>query len=258
MHLLSPWRRAPSFTAADGLPILLYHKVGDYRSGAAVKAHYVTPALFRAHLSFLAAAGYRTIGVRDILRYLRGERIAVERPIAITFDDGYECVYSRAWPVLREFGFGAIVFVAAGHVGGVNDWEPRLRAPEPMLTADHIAELARAGIEIGSHGMSHRPLTRLASARLREELVASKRILEDMLEREVCALSYPCGDHDGRVRALAAEAGYLAACATERGVNRPGGDFFSLRRLNIRRYNYLPLFRRKLRRAYGLPAPRAE
>jgi len=234
----------------------MYHKVGAYQPGAAIKAHYVPPALFRSHLSFLAAAGYRAVGVSDITRYLAGERLAVERPIAITFDDGYDCVYTQAFPALQEFGFRAIVFVLAGHIGGVNDWEAqRAMVAEPMLTSEHMAEMACAGVEFGSHGIQHRRMTRLEPAQLRDDLLTSKRILEDLTGRPVTAVAYPHGDHNDRVRTLAAETGYAAGCTVERGVNRPGADPFALKRINIRRYNYLPLFRLKLRRAYGTPGP---
>ena len=258
MNLFAPWRRALPFTAADGLPILLYHKVAHYRPGAPAKSHYISPALFRAHMSFLARGAYRTVGVGDIVRYLRGEGVGVERPIAITFDDGYDCVYANAFPVLQEFGFRAIILVLAGYVGGVNDWEPqRTTVVEPMLQAEHIAEMARGGMEFGSHGMRHHHLTKLADDDLRAEMTDSKKMLEDLSGREVRCIAYPYGDHNERVRAAAAEAGYVAGCTTARGVNRPGDQVLALKRINVRRHNYLPLFARKLRRAYGMAGPRA-
>jgi peptidoglycan/xylan/chitin deacetylase (PgdA/CDA1 family) len=255
VDLISPWRRGFAFTAADGLPVLLYHKVGRYPAGAPVKSHYVSPALFRAQMLFLHRAGYRAVGSAQVMRYAQGETLAVERPLAITFDDGYDCVYQHALPVLAEFGFTAIVFMLAASVGSVNDWEANLVTPEPMLTAEHLAELSRAGIEIGSHGMTHQHLARLAPAELRAALDGSKEKLEHLVGREVTALAYPYGEHSPGVRAAAAAAGYRSGFAAERGVVRAGCDPFSLRRINIRRYSFLPLFARKLRLAYLIPPP---
>lgn len=258
MDLISSFRRSRRFTAADGLPVFLYHKVGSYPLGAAIKAQYVAPALFRAHLAFLQRSGYRTVSWSEVLRYARGETLSVERPMAITFDDGYECVYRNAFPLLQSFGFEATVFVLAGSIGGVNDWEPqRGMAAEPMLGAEHVCEMSRGGIEIGSHTMGHQRLTRLSAAELRSTLRDSKHLLEDLTGREVSAVAYPYGDHDEPVRRAAAEAGYRVGCVTERGVNRAGADPFALRRINIRRYAYIPLFARKLRLAYLMPGPRS-
>jgi peptidoglycan/xylan/chitin deacetylase (PgdA/CDA1 family) len=258
VNILLPFRGGLPFTAPDGLPILLYHKVGSYPAGAAIKAQYVSAALFRAHMAFLHRQGYHTVALADVLRYLRGETLGVKRPVVITFDDGYECVYHNALPVLRRLGFGATIFVVVGSVGGVNDWEAqRTLALEPMLTPQHIVEMAGAGIEIGSHCMAHQRLTRLPPAELRATLGDSKKWLEDLTGRQVSAVAYPFGDHNEAVRAAAAEAGYLLGCSTERGVNRVGTDPFALKRVNIRRYAFVPLFARKLRLAYLLSGPRA-
>lgn len=258
MDLTSLWSGGLSFTAADGLPVLLYHKIGAYRQGAAMKAQYVSPALFRAQMSLLCRSGYRSVGLDDVLRYLQGGPLDVQPPIAVTFDDGYDCLYRHAFPALQEFGFTALVFVVAGRIGGTNDWEmPRAKAPEPMLTRGHLDEMAHAGLEIGSHGVTHPAMTQLTDRALRREFADSKRILEDVTGREVRALAYPFGDYDPRVRDAAAEAGYVIGFTTKRGVNRVGTDPLTLRRVNIRRYTYAPLFARKLRRAYSMTGRRA-
>lgn len=223
-----------------------------------MKAQYVSLALFRAQMAFLHRHGYRTVPLADVLRYLGGETLNVERPVVITFDDGYDCVYHNAFPVLQRLGFGATIFVLVGSVGGVNDWEAqRTLAVEPMLSAEHIVEMASAGVEIGSHCMAHQRLTRLPPAELRATLGDSKQWLEDLMGREVSAVAYPFGDHNQAVRAAAAEAGYVLGCSTERGVNRAGADPFALKRVNIRRYTFVPLFARKLRLAYLASGPRA-
>lgn len=255
VDLTSLWGRGLPFTAADGLPVFLYHKVGDYPPGAPVKSQYVAPGLFRTHLSFLWRNDYRAVSGDDVVRFVQGEGLPVERPLAITFDDGYDCLYNEAFPALQEFGFPAIIFVVAGRMGGVNDWEPqRTVIFEPMLTTSHVVEMARAGIEIGSHAMAHEHLPRLSDAELRATLRDSKRTLEDLTGRAVTAVSYPFGEHDERVRAAAAAAGYTSGYSTQRGVNHAGADPFLLKRVNVRRYAYLPFFSRKLRLAYLMSA----
>jgi peptidoglycan/xylan/chitin deacetylase (PgdA/CDA1 family) len=175
---------------------------------------------------------------------------------AITFDDGYASVHEYALPALREAAATATVFVVAGSVDGWNEWDQAEGdVPEPILSQAQIAELRAAGVEIGSHGMTHAHLTRLPDARAWTEIADSKSSLEDMMQAPVDFFAYPYGEGDDRIRDMVARAGYRAACSTVGRACMPGDDPFSLPRVNIRRYNYLPMFARKLKRACRAASP---
>jgi peptidoglycan/xylan/chitin deacetylase (PgdA/CDA1 family) len=229
------------------IPILLYHKLGRPPSGARVPGHYVSPGLFRRQLCHLKQTGHETV---SLSRLARKDARLPARPLAITFDDGYQCVYEDAFPQLQELGFSATVFMVAGAIGGSNIWEQSVGdVAEPMLSLSQVREMAGAGVEFGSHTVSHPHLTDLPIAEAAREVHDSRRLLEDTTGAPCLSFAYPYGDWNVEVRELVAQAGYVAACTTRRAAARPGDDPLALPRINIRRYNVLPRFRYKLWRA---------
>jgi len=229
------------------VPILLYHKIGDPPPRARVPGQYVSAKLFRKHLAYLAGQGYAGVSLTHLTKPERG---LPPKPIVITFDDGYHCLYREALPLLREHGFTATVFVVVEGIAGVNFWETTVGdVEEPMLTAEQIREMQAAGIEFGSHTLTHPHLSALSVEEAAREIADSKRRLEELLGRDCSAFAYPYGDWSPALRALVAEAGYRVACTTRRAAARAGDDRLALPRINIRRYNVLPRFRYKLWRA---------
>jgi len=229
------------------IPILLYHKIGDPPRGARGPGHYVSPGLFRRHLSYLRRCGYQCVSLLDMTR---APSALPARPVVITFDDGYRCLHEHALSALVEHGFTATIFVVAGGVGRANYWEVTAgEVEEPMLGWEEIGEMQRAGLAFGSHTLNHPHLTALPTAEAKREITDSKKLLEDTLGEPCRSFAYPYGDWNRAVRELVAEAGYEAACTTVRAAARPGDDPLALPRLNIRRYNVTPRFAHKLWRA---------
>jgi peptidoglycan/xylan/chitin deacetylase (PgdA/CDA1 family) len=229
------------------IPILLYHKIGRPPSGARVAGHYVSPRLFRRHLDYLVGHGYASIPLLEIARR-QGPLPA--RPVVITFDDGYRCLYEQALPALVERGLTATVFLVAGAVGGTNSWEQAAGdVAEPMLSWAQIAEMRREGLGFGSHTLSHVHLTQAEEGEAVREIAESRSRLEEALGEACLSFAYPYGEWNARVRELVQGAGYEVACTTVRSAARRGDDPLALPRINIRRYNVLPRFRYKLWRA---------
>jgi len=229
------------------VPILLYHKIGDPPPGARVPGQYVSPHLFSKHLAYLARKGYQAVSLLDLAAR---ERVLPPRPFVVTFDDGYWCLHEKALPVLAEHGFTATVFLAVAQIGSVNAWETEIGdVEEPMLGLAQIREMQAAGIEFGSHTLTHPHLTQLPPERAATEIVQSRLRLEEMLGVPCASFAYPYGEWNGHLRDLVADSGYLAACTTRRGAARADDDPLALPRINIRRYNVLPRFRYKLWRA---------
>jgi peptidoglycan/xylan/chitin deacetylase (PgdA/CDA1 family) len=124
----------------------------------------------------------------------------------ITFDDGYEDNYTVGYPLLRQEGLTATIFVATDYVGGWSDFNQHLR--RRMLSWEQLTELTEAGFEMGSHTCSHRGLDTLSPQEIRRELADSKKCLEDHLGREVMSVAYPFGAWNERIVGLAREVGY--------------------------------------------------
>lgn len=125
-----------------------------------------------------------------------------------------------------------------------NTWVGRLPADERRLSRpmswDQVREMSRAGIEFGSHSVSHPILANLDDASLTRELVDSKVVIERETGKPVQVLAYPVGQdfaYDGRVVQTAQAAGYRLAVSYISGVNRLRAlDHYGLRRLHVERY----------------------
>jgi peptidoglycan/xylan/chitin deacetylase (PgdA/CDA1 family) len=193
---------------ARGMPlVLMYHSVEPYQADPYLVT--VSPPRFGQQMRWLARRGLRGVSIRDLLA---ARAAGAGKGLAgLTFDDGYADFTRHALPVLRRYGFGATVFVIAGRLGGGNDWDPE-GPRKRLMDAREVRDLARSGIEIGSHGLRH---VRLPAARdvLAEEVGGSRRILEDVTGEPVGGFCYPYGDLDADAVARVRETGYDYGCA---------------------------------------------
>jgi peptidoglycan/xylan/chitin deacetylase (PgdA/CDA1 family) len=216
------------------LTILMYHKVDELHRGVRHPGNYVPPTEFTHQLDALLAWGYRTVTFGDWLDFRegRGRSDMPEKPLIVTFDDGYTCFDEHAWPALRARGMGATVFLVAGQIGGTNAWESD-EITLPLLDATRILALQSEGVQFGSHSVTHRPLARIPVDDAREELVQSREILGNLLGREVDVFAYPFSNQSDTVRKLAAEAGYRSAVRGKGRMNSRSTDPFGLRRIKV-------------------------
>jgi peptidoglycan/xylan/chitin deacetylase (PgdA/CDA1 family) len=175
------------------------------------------PSTFESQLEILAQGGYRSGSRADLDRLAAGQR-PDSRLAFLTFDDGFRDTVITALPRMRERGFTGIAFVLADHLreGAPLDWpevagEAR-RRPRLMRSIDWpmAEQLLEAGWDIGSHGISHARMTELTDEALAQELLDSRRRLEERLG-SCDLLAYPFGDWDERVARAAATAGYSFA-----------------------------------------------
>lgn len=223
--------------------VLLYHRIGLPRPSSLVAGQYVAPQLFQSQLDYLASRGWRCVPLREITEPADGNRFA------ITFDDAYLSVYEHAYPVMKERGVTAAVFVVADEIGGINEWDrKRGDTLEPMMTAQQLTQMALDGFEIGAHTLTHPHLTDLADDELEREVVESKTRLEHLLGVEVTSFSYPYGDCDDRVIRACRRAGYERAVTTELATVA-GHSNLQIPRVNVRWNAVGALLMRKIARA---------
>jgi peptidoglycan/xylan/chitin deacetylase (PgdA/CDA1 family) len=223
------------------VPVLAYHKVAEIPAGARFECNYVRPATFVGQLRWLRAAGYQSITFGQYLSHRQDGVPLPQRPILITFDDGYRSNLEIAAPILRRFGFTATVFVVTGLIGGTNVWDPD-EIQEPLLSADEIRQLAALGFDIQSHTHTHARLTTLTPAEALDELRRSRMALADVLGRPASVIAYPWGDHSETTCALAAQAGYDAGVIVRRRTNFARTPMYALRRIGVNNATRLPRF----------------
>jgi peptidoglycan/xylan/chitin deacetylase (PgdA/CDA1 family) len=212
------------------LPVLLYHHIGPSREGL-YPTLTISPSTFQAQLRWLADRGYVGIRPADWLRWRRDGKALPTRPVLLTFDDGYADLAEHAFPVLREFRFGAAVFIVTARIGGKNTWDAGRGGlgTAPLMTKDQIRTWAARGIEFGSHSRTHADLTTLTHSQLQEEVSGSQEDLAEVLGTRPTAFAYPYGSHSEAVRQTARKAFDLAFTVTE-GMNDSGTDLYRLKR----------------------------
>lgn len=195
------------------VPILMYHSVSPFATPA-FHRFALHPAMFRAHLAYLAEQGYRTLTMSELCNLRSGEaRESPARTVVLTFDDGFADFYSDVFPVLLRHGFSATLYIVTGCVGETSRWlSAECEADRPMLNWTQLAEIRAAGIDCAAHSHTHPQLDLLTSDQAREELATSRRILEERLQSPVDSFAYPYGFYNRRVRELAQEVGYRTAC----------------------------------------------
>lgn len=221
----SPSPTPPQPREVATVPILMYHHVNDLPPS--VRDSYlreltVSSTQFRQQLAFLAARGARTVGLAELLDYLNGGPPLPERPVILTFDDGYEDNYRVAYPLLRQAGLTGTFFVVANLVGKPG-----------YMTWDQLREMQANGMVIESHSLDHVDLRRQPPAELRRQLTESRRILEEQLGRPVRFLNYPAGQYTPEVIAAARAAGYLAAVTVNYHLIQRRDALFELNRVRV-------------------------
>ncbi len=186
--------------------ILCYHKV-DKRLELGVTR--ISPRRFARQIERLAADGWRTLTLDEIVSCARGERAPALNEIAITFDDGYRALREHAFPVLEAHGFAATCFVITGYAGRLNRWDVAYGGRRfAHLAWRDMRRWQSRGITFASHTVTHPRLTWMSEAGVAEELGRSREDLRHALEVEPRAVSYPFGACGAREYILAADSGY--------------------------------------------------
>jgi peptidoglycan/xylan/chitin deacetylase (PgdA/CDA1 family) len=211
-----------------GVPVFAYHKIAPPPPETRDPFLFVAPRRFREELAALQAAGCLCASLTEI----PAVQDNTARKVVITFDDGCSDVLENALEPLTRHGFRAIQFLVAGRLGGRNEWDiAKGDTPAALMDEAQIRDWRAAGHEIGSHSMTHRNLRRLSPAEAREEIVASKKLLEDRFGTAIEHFSYPYGGWTEAARDLVQEAGYRTACTMAFGVNTASTPRFELRRI---------------------------
>lgn len=219
-------------TSCRRLPVLLYHHVGPRRPGTNPSLT-VSPRLFASHIHWLATHGYIGITPSAWHAWRVGVASLPTKPVLLTFDDGYADLVDHAFPVLRERGFSASVFIVTKQIGKTNLWdEQRGWGRHEIITADAMRRWHSQGIEFGSHSRTHQDLTRLSACELEDEVTGSAQDLETILGKRVTAFAYPYGLYDRTVEKTVGDV-FELAFTVRQGVNGLRTPRCKLRRTNV-------------------------
>ncbi len=225
---LRPAEFAPVADAAY-VPFVTYH---DVVAGEKDVWFDVEAAEFEAQLDQIAAAGATPISLRQWWNYAtRGDSLP-PKPIVLTFDDGYESIYTEIWPRLAKRGWPAVYCIVTGTVG-------RQVNVKPKVTWDQLREMAASGLcDFVSHSVNHPILTNVSMDEVRRELAESKATLERELKAPMQFFSYPEGKYNQRIIAAVEDAGYVAALAYTPGASSVAKTPFEVMRYTDTQLDY--------------------
>ncbi len=213
--------------AARQADILMYHSISVGEAPICI-----SPKIFRDQMAILADCGRYAISLREYAAWLRSEQHLRDGFVVLTFDDGYEDFAVEAYDELAARRWKCTVFVPAGKIGSVNNWERSGRRRLQLMNARTIAQLARAGVEFGAHGMTHCDLTALPAAAARDEIARARHVLEDTTGGSVTSFAPPYGHSDRHLRREISNY-YLCSVGTELGRAGPDADIFDLPRIEM-------------------------
>lgn len=222
----------------DRIPILLYHRLiamADVEAGRVPDTEMIWVSYdtrFAEQMDYLKCNGYTTIDLDDYLEIRSGRMPLPDKPVLITFDDGYLSNYKLAYPVLKRNGQKAVIFVPPEPDEYTHNI---VKGVDGFLNPEQMRELVANGVAIESHTLTHCVLNELDNASAMYELTESKRRLEEITGRPVGHIAIPRAGYSRRIRRLVKEAGYLTACCNNKGSATGLSDLLALPRIVIER-----------------------
>jgi peptidoglycan/xylan/chitin deacetylase (PgdA/CDA1 family) len=208
------------------VPILMYHVLGTAPAGSPYPDLFLAPTDFRAQMAYLKSHGFRAVTLRQVWdNWHRRRGTLPAKPVVITFDDGENAQLRVAEPILRAYGWPAVLNLVVDHY----------RHQPAAIGRRAVERLISEGWEIDSHTVSHVKLTTLSNAQLTAEVARSRKDLQADFHVAADFFCYPAGFYDPRVIAAVRRAGYVAATTTKPGLAARTSPSFELPRVRIDR-----------------------
>lgn len=200
------------------VPILNYHKVDVLNHALSVSSQE-----FEEQMEYLYKNQYKTITPDQLLSYLKYGKELPDKPIMITFDDGYLDNYTNAYPIMKKYGFTATIFIVTNLVGH----DPR------FMTWDQVREMQENGTVFGSHTVNHKSLTSLTKEQIITEITESRDEMTSQLGKRPKYFAYPTGTYNPDIEDMVRSAGYKAAFTINYGQVGADSDLYALERIPI-------------------------
>jgi peptidoglycan/xylan/chitin deacetylase (PgdA/CDA1 family) len=213
------------------IPVLNYHSIGITKGNTLV----LDPKKLTQQMDFLAEQGYSPLTLSDFILLLEKKKSAPAKPVLLTFDDGYIDNYEQAMPILKRHGFPATIFISPGTIG-----------QEGKLNWKQIKEMHEAGWDIQPHGMTHPHLPELTAAEQKEEIMQSRRQIEQQLGTKADIFCYPYGEFNKQTLTILKEEGFRYAFTIRQGRTTSSQDPFHLKRIYVNSEDSLLQWSKKL------------
>ena len=184
----------------------------------------VTPDRFATHLLALSSTGYTTISLYDLLAHLTQGTPLPQKPVILSFDDGYRDNYENAFPLLQEFGMTATFFVVTDYIN---------EGHSAYLTWEMAREMQAAGMHIESHARTHVDLRNRKDSFLIWQALGSVETIESELGMRPRFITYPSGHYDANTIRIFKDIDFWAGLTTIQGATHSTDDLFQLKRVRV-------------------------
>lgn len=214
------------------LPILCYHNVGEAPREAPFKLLYVSAEKFERQLWALRRLGLQGVSMSEGIARLR---TATSRGcVALTFDDGYADTLTMAAPILKQYGVKATCYIVSGALGAYNHWDAdHVRETKPLMSREQLDQWLAAGMEVGSHSLSHPRLHQVPQDVAQHEIAESRAVLRNLLGVPIAHFAYPFGAFTADIVECVRRAGYSSAVTVLPGIARASDDGLRLPRILV-------------------------
>lgn len=210
-------------SATFRLPILMYHYVEYVQDkNDTIRASLnIQPHIFEEQIKTLKDNGYTFLHMSEVGEIIKSKQKLPQKPIVLTFDDGYRDFYTDVLPIITKHKVKAVIYVVPGFLDKPN-----------FLFISQLMEIAKNNlVEIGAHTMHHTYLKGSTLERATYETSQSKIELEKLLNRKVISFAYPYGAFDGQAIEEVKKAGFTTAVSTLPGIEVTGNNTYFLFRL---------------------------
>lgn len=214
------------------IPVIMYHSI-DYEAGNELR---IPKETFREQMKYLKDNGYTTLTFDELYSFMTNNKPVPEKSVVLTFDDGYKDNYDNAYPILKEYGFNATIFVITNCID----------KDKAFLTSKQLNEMEKNGIDIESHTLNHDKLDRLSYDKQVETLKGSKDYLEKLLNKKIKYIGYPYGEYNNNTIKSAKDTGYNMAFTTESGWANKQQGIYTLHRVYISANHSIKEFERRI------------
>ena len=207
----SPWPNISDRARLARVPVIMYHDVLPQKEVSWDN----TPQEIVEHFELIKTQGLTPISLQQLVTHLQTGLPLPEKPIVLTFDDGYGGHYEYVYDLIEKYNYPAVFSIYTDGVGkdAIPNADRRPRAPRTHVSWEQLQEMKMNPlVEIVSHSVTH-PLDmrKQTDEQLKRELGESKQVLESKLGIPMDYFTYPVGKNDDRIRRLVREAGYKAA-----------------------------------------------
>lgn len=204
------------------VPVLMYHVIANPPPSAQLPELFVDPKTFDQQMQWLRSHGFAGVSLNQVYdAWFKGGELP-EKPIVVSFDDGYRGQYVYARPELRRLGWPGVLSLIVRTV----------EEPNGELSPQMVQSLINDGWELDSHTIHHLDVSQLSGSQLQQEVGESRRILQQRFHQPVNFFCYPSGRFDAQAIQAVRAAGYLGATTTDEGLASKG-EMYTLKRIRV-------------------------